>query len=201
MSRACCSHDAPLALARWHPARKCGGRMRAKAWPLYAASTIAIACAVMFGSAVAANSAPGDGRVVLRASHPEWATAANRVSGVASTESTAVRVYLHTRDDARLRALATAVADPGNPQYHHFLSAADVRARFAPSDGAVASVRNWLSGAGLKVVDVPRNRMYVDAEGAAARVASAFGVQLGLYRVHSETLRGTDRDLSVPRRV
>ena len=170
--------------------------MRPRRWAL----TLAITCALLAGGVVAASpTLAGVAPVELPGSHPAWARPANRAGGIAPATGVVFRVYLHTRDDAGLRELATAVSDPASAQYRRFLSAADVRGRFAPTDATVSSVRRWLRAAGLRVSSVPNNNMYVEAEGTAASVASAFGVRLGAYRVRGRVLRAADRNLSVPK--
>jgi subtilase family serine protease len=165
--------------------------------------TTALACALAFGSIAGASPAAADApnldRVPLPGSRPTWARAANRAGGIADDASIVLRVYLHTRDDDGLRAVADAVSDPASTQYREFLSADDVRARYAATDATVASVEQWLHAAGLRVVGVPTNHMFVEVEGTAKRVASAFGVRLGAYRVRGRVLRAADRNLSIPK--
>ncbi len=61
------------------------------------------------------------------------------------------RVYLAARDAAGLAAAATAESTPGSPRYRHFLSPAQVQARFGQTPARIAAVRAWLRGAGLRV--------------------------------------------------
>jgi len=137
-------------------------------------------------------------RTKVAGSHAGWATAASRVGDVPSTTGISVRVYLNGRDDAGLEAVARSVSDPKSKFYRHFLSATDVRARFAPAPATVDAVRAWLAGNGLQLFDGPANDAYVAASGSPAQIASTFGVKLGTYRVRGLDLRGTDTDLSVP---
>ncbi len=172
--------------------------VRTKHWAITIATTCTLVCGSLAGGTPAAASDP---RTELPGSHPAWARAANRAGGIPADRDIVLRVYLRTRDDNGLRVVAETVSDPASAQYRRFLSAADVRARFAPTDATVASVQGWLRGAGLHVLGVPNNHMYVEAEGAAARVASAFGVRLGAYRVRGRVLRAADRNLSIPKRL
>jgi len=149
----------------------------------------------------AAGAASTGARHAIAGSHPNWAVASRRVGGVDAAGDIVVRVYLRGADDAGLEAVARAVSDPHSSSYHQFLSPADVRARFAPTDATVATVESWLQSSGLQVADVPANNMYVEAVGSASLVAAAFGVQLGTYAVDGMQLRAPDTTLSVPASV
>jgi subtilase family serine protease len=102
------------------------------------------------------------------------------------------------RNRAGLDAVAHAVSDPKSASYHHYLSTAQMRANFDPSDASVASVQSWLRSQGLKLDAVPANNLYVPANGTVNQVARAFGVSLGIYDVRGRELRSPDRQLSVP---
>jgi subtilase family serine protease len=122
-------------------------------------------------------------RASIVGTHPTWATSARVVAGQASTGAVSARVYLAGRDPAGLRAYATAVSAPGSPLYRHFLSPAQVQARFGPTSAQVDAVRSWLTGAGLTVTTVdPHIGGYVAASGSPAAASSAFQVTFGEYK-------------------
>src|SRR5262245_46838012 len=131
----------------------------------------------------AGGSTTGNGRRSVPGSHPSWAVARNRVGNVAKDAGIVARVYLRGQNDAGLEAVARAVSDPASASYHHFLTPAAVRARFAPSTATVDTVKAWLQGSSLDVLDVPANNLYVEVIGNAAQMASTFGVTLGEYNV------------------
>jgi subtilase family serine protease len=160
---------------------------------------VAAACSlVVAGLAGGAASASVRSRVTLAGSRPSWAKASARVAGVSGNPFIVIRVYLKGRDDAGLERAARAVSDPKNAQYHHFFTTAEVRARFAPTSAAVASVGSWLRANRLQVLAVPANRQYVEAGGTANRVAALFGARLGVYRVRGLLLRAPDSTLTIP---
>jgi subtilase family serine protease len=163
--------------------------------------TLLVAAVVAGGLAgaipVAAGASPDD-RAAIPRSHPSWATPKSKVGSADQGARIDFRVYLKTRDQASAEALARAVSTPGNAQFHHYLSPAQVRSQYAPTKSTVDEVRSWLTGAGFRTGDVPSNNMYVTASGSAAQVQQAFGVQLGKYTVDGTTLRAADKDLTVP---
>lgn len=99
-----------------------------------------------------------------------------------------------------LRAVAQAVATPGNPQYRKFLSAADVSRRFGPSAADYARVVGFAKAHGLNVVGGSRESMDVQVQGSVATVEQAFGIRLATYNHPTEnrTYHAPDRELTVP---
>ncbi len=147
--------------------------------------------------AVPASASP-DGRASIPRSHPAWANAHSKVANTDPQSQLSFRVYLKMRDQAGAEALAQAVSDPNSPSFGKFLSTGQVRDRFAPTQQTVGSVRQWLTGAGFSVGEIPSNSAYITATGSADQVQRAFGVQLGQYKVDGQTRRAEDRDLSMP---
>ena len=129
---------------------------------------------------------------------PSWVKAANRRGAVASSDTIAVRVVLQSRDPVGANAVADAVSDPKSPSYKHYLTAAQYRARYAPTAASVATVSKWLRSQGLSVGYVPDNHLYVSAVGTAAQMSTAFGVHLSTYATQGKVLRAPDTTPSVP---
>jgi subtilase family serine protease len=153
-----------------------------------AAATTAPAHAATTGSAATTgNIAPAASRrSAIDGTHPTWAVMSARVDGPAvASGSVTARVYLEGRDPAGLAAYAVAVSTPGDALYHHYLTPAQVTARFAASSAQVAAIRSWLTSAGLAIVTVNDRNVaggYITARGPAAAAGRAFGVTLALYR-------------------
>ena len=111
------------------------------------------------------------------------------------------RVYLAARDAAGLAAAATAESTPGSPRYRHFLSPAQVQARFGQTPARIAAVRGWLRGAGLRVTGVSDHVAdgYLAATGSVAAASRAFGVRFARYRLAGQGLvRAPEQAVSVP---
>src|SRR5215831_4234227 len=115
----------------------------------------------------AAGAASKSTRHVIAGSHPNWAVASNRTGDVDSSSGVVARIYLRGADDAGLEAVARAVSDPHSSSYHHFLTPAAVRARYAPTAASVHAVESWAQSSGLQVTAVPANNMYVEVSGTA----------------------------------
>jgi subtilase family serine protease len=112
----------------------------------------------------------------------------------------AFSVALRWRHEMQLDRFNTAVADPANSRYAHYLSPAGFNHRFAPTDSQVRTVRGWLEGQGLKVTGVSANRMLIDATGSVPQIDRAFETSLRVYRTGRGDLRATAAPISVPSR-
>jgi subtilase family serine protease len=143
--------------------------------------------ALTLGTLVTATAAQAaTPRRAIADSHPAWAVAAKRLSSQAVTAGTVnARVYLTPSHQAELASLVAAVSNPASKSYRHFMSPAAVRQEFAPSAAEVASVKSWLTSAGLSVTRVNAKYpagAYVGVRGSVAAASKAFGVTFGRYR-------------------
>jgi subtilase family serine protease len=147
-------------------------------------ATAAAASALCVGAIAAASPSQSAPRSAIPGTHPTWANSSKRVSEQPVTTGTVnARVYLAGRDQAGLTAYARAVSQPGNARYGHYLSYAQVNARFGPTSAQIAAVRSWLTGAGLTVTSVNDSvDGYVAVTGSVSAAAKAFNVTFGSFR-------------------
>jgi len=146
---------------------------------LRAAGTAAAAAALCAGAIAAASpNQASSPRSAIPGTHPEWASASARVSAQPVTTGTvSARVYLAGQNAAGLAAYAAAVSQPGNADYGHFLSAAQVAAEFGPTSAQITAVKAWLTGDGLTVTSVNGSvDGYVAVTGSVSDAAKAFSV-------------------------
>jgi subtilase family serine protease len=164
-------------------------------WPL-------IAAAVLLGPALSSASvtaaAAATGRTVLHGSAPAWANSQNYAGPADPQGDVGFRVYLGWNAPSAVLALAQAVSDPQSASYGKYLTPAQFRARFAPSQAQVGAVQSWLRGAGFSVEYTPQNNHYVSAEGTVAQAEAAFGASFGMYNVQGLTVRSPSSDVSIP---
>jgi subtilase family serine protease len=146
---------------------------------LKAAGTAAAAAALWAGAiAAAAPSQAATPRSAIPGTHPSWASASARVSAQPVAVGTvSARVYLAGQDPSGLAAYAQEVSQPGNADYGHFLSPAQVTAEFGPTSAQIAAVKSWLTGEGLTVTSVNGSvDGYVAVTGSVSDAARAFSV-------------------------
>src|ERR1700733_9861371 len=151
-----------------------------------AAAAIA-AGALTLGTLVSATAAQAaNPRRAIADSHPQWAVAAKRLSSKAVTSGTVnARVSLAPSHQAELSGDVAAVSSPASKSYRHFWTVSAVRKEFAPSTAEVASVKSWLTSAGLSVTRTDAKYpagAYVGVRGSVAAASKAFGVTFGTYK-------------------
>ena len=159
---------------------------------------IAVVVAVGWLVVAGAGSAAAADRATLPGTRPSWADAKHFVRAANGAGGVHFRVYLRWQHANDAKALARAASDPRSRSYGDYLTPAQFRDRFAPSQGQVGAVRSWLGHQGFKVTYTPENRHYVAAEGTVARAARAFETTFGTYAVHGRRVRSPSRDVSVP---
>lgn len=154
-----------------------------------------------FAMASAAQAAP---RKAIAGTHPQWATAAHRVTSPAVSSGTVTaRVYLAGRNPAALAGYATAVSTPGNALYRHFLTPAQLQARFGTTQAQLSAVEAWLRSSGLSVTSTYNHVAggYVAVRGSAAAASKAFAVTFGAYRKEGTVVRAPAQAATAPGNV
>ncbi|PYU20442.1 MAG: serine protease [Acidobacteria bacterium] len=134
----------------------------------------------------------------LAGSAPAWANAKNLVKAANPSDDVGFRVYLGWNNPSAVEALAQAVSDPASASYKNYLTPAQFRQQFAPSQAQVGAVQSWLLGQGFTVVYTPQNNHYVSGEGTVAQAAAAFATSFGMYSISGLTLRSPASDVSIP---
>ena len=104
-------------------------------------ATAALAATAIIGPTV---SAAPSGRATLAGSVPSWATSSNFKGTAPDSDSVGFRVYLGWTDQAGAEALARSVSDPRSSSYGKYLTPAQFRQRFSPSQSSVGAVQSWL---------------------------------------------------------
>lgn len=145
--------------------------------------------------------------VPAAADTPSWASTSTRavipahaqMLGAASA-STPLRLTLGLAIPNRsaLDSLIRAQQTPGNPQYHHYLTPSEFKARFAPSDEAVQQVVQYLRGAGLTNVQVASNRLQVTATGTVGQAQKAFNTHINQARQSGRNVLTNSTPAQVP---
>jgi subtilase family serine protease len=129
---------------------------------------------------------------------PDWAASSQPVGRIDQSQPVSLQVHLQYRNQQALEAEIAAISDPDSPSYRHFLSDAEFKAKYAPTEADVATVRQHLEASGLQVTYVPGNRAYLAVKGAAPQVEAAFATQLGSYKVGAQTRYAPMSEPSMP---
>ena len=147
---------------------------------LTATSSLAAASAPV-GAAPAPPKRPAAAKVVGRVPSPvtSHAVAARRPHD--SDAVLALNLGLAVHHSAELDEVIRAASTPGSPSYGRYLTQAQYKARYAPTDAEVADVRAWLTANGLRVTGVSPSNLIVSAEATTAVAERAFGVTINDY--------------------
>jgi subtilase family serine protease len=156
------------------------------------------AAAVIVPAAASPAGAAAPARRPLPGSRPGWAAPARDRGTASANRKVEVRLYLPLRDAAGAQALAQAVSDPADAAYAQYLSPASFRDRFSPTAADVSAVRSFLSGAGLKVGDVPANGSNVPAIGTVGQMEKAFGIDVHRYAYRGRLLNAPTASPTIP---
>jgi subtilase family serine protease len=152
-------------------------RVFAAASAVTAAASMTLTGAVPGGVASAGAAPAGHAaRAVLVSTTPGTGTAARRMA-----PASRVRVSVFVgRDRAGLAAAALGVSDPASPRYRHYLTPAQVQARYGATAAQQAAVSRWLTRSGLVVTH--RDGFVIAASGAVSRAQAAVAAPLALSR-------------------
>ena len=137
------------------------------------------------------------GRVAWK--HTAWANAKNFAGAADPNESVGFRVYLGWKSAAGAEALARAVSDPKSPRIGQYLTPAQFRRQFAPSQSQVGAVQSG-SGARVSRSSTPANNHYVAAEGTVAQAQAALATLRDVQRPAARACARPSADVPFPAR-
>ncbi|MHA6206244.1 protease pro-enzyme activation domain-containing protein [Dyella soli] len=121
-----------------------------------------------------------------------------QVSTLDSTKVLHVAVSLNLRNADQLQAFNKSLNTPGSANYHQFLTPAQFKATYAPTDAQVQSVVTHLQQSGFINITVSPNNTLVYADGNAAVVSKAFNATMKSYTENGKLKFGNDSDAMVP---
>lgn len=151
-------------------------------WLGTAIAGLAVAAVATVAPAVAQPNHDLDTRSLVAGTVPAWATEQTRTGDADDHAVRHVRIALSLRDAEGARALAARLATPESPDRGRFLTSDQFLNRFAPTETAVSSVRDWLSLQGITVDTVSGNRFLIEAHATTGVLEKAFATQLATYR-------------------
>jgi subtilase family serine protease len=100
--------------------------------------------------------------------------------------------------EAELESFMEEQQTPGSPNFHHWLTAEELGARFAPATSDLSRVTQWLSAHGFYVHGVQTSGMVVSFSGTAAQVHEAFQTEIHDLQVKGERHIANMQDPSIP---
>lgn len=167
-----------------------------------------IAALFLSASALLAQTAPritqpvdATQLMVLHNHLPAWANSGNHTGLVPSGQRLDHLTMVLQRSPEQEAAFETLLADqqnPASPDYHRWLTPAEVGERFGLSDQDIQAMSAWLRSQGLQVNWVSPSRLFIAFGGAAADVGKAFHTEFHVYEVNGEPRISVSSDPLVP---
>ena len=119
-------------------------------------------------------------------------------SSAALPASLTVTLTLRRDDEDGFQEFLHEIYDPKSPQFHRFLTQAQIADRFGPSQSVYDRAAAWLGAQRLAVTEGSVNRLTITASGARTDVERAFGVHLGAWRDATHEFFAYDREPALP---
>lgn len=88
--------------------------------------------------------------------------------------------------EAALSELIQSQYKPGSPDFHHWLTPAELGQKFGPDPTDIQNVRDWLESRGFTVNSVSQSGMVIDFSGTAAQVQAAFNAPIHTLMVNGK---------------
>lgn len=141
---------------------------------------------------------------VLTGHRPAWALAANDAGAVSDNlplEHLTLVLARSPEQEAAFEQLLKDQQDPASPEFHHWLTPAEVGQRFGLSDNDLATLKGWLTSQGLHVNSVSPSRIFIGFGGEAGSVGRAFQTELHNYKVNGELRMAPASDPMIPQAI
>jgi hypothetical protein len=112
-----------------------------------------------------------------------------------------VCVMLNLSDQAGFDAFEKDFNDPNSPSYHNTINAADLTARFGPTQEAYDTVLAYLQQSGFTLAVGSANRLTITVHGTRAQTESVFHVSIDDYVLGDTTFHANATDPAIPQSV
>jgi xanthomonalisin len=109
-----------------------------------------------------------------------------------------ISVSLNQRNTADLQNFLQEVNTPGSANYHKFLTPAQFKAQYAPTDAQVQAVVAHLQKNGFTNIEVAPNNLFVSADGTAMSASAAFNTTLKTFQFKGEQHFANDAEAMIP---
>ncbi|MBV9302706.1 MAG: S8/S53 family peptidase [Acidobacteriaceae bacterium] len=150
---------------------------------------------VLAGSAfgVARNGPTVSGQFIAD-NTPGFIKTAKKLGPEDSSKIIEVAMWLNSRNQSEMDALAGELYNRESVNYHRWLKPAEFGERFAPTPEQARAVEEFLVSHNLRVVKVGPQNWYVRARGTVAAVEKAFSVHIEKFDVNGTTRRANTSD-------
>ena len=133
--------------------------------------------------------------------HPAWAVPANDAGALPADLPLDNMMLVLARSPEQEQAFEQLLKDqqnPSSPEFHHWLTPAEVGERFGLSDNDVASITQWLQSQGLHVSWIAPSRIFIGFGGTAANMGHTFQTEFHSYKVNGSERISVSSDPTIP---
>ena len=123
---------------------------------------------------------------------------ATQIAPLEQSKALHVEVSLNLRNVDQLQSFLASVNQPGNANYHHFLTPAQFKAQYAPTSAQVQAVVTHLQASGFTNIKVASNNLLVSADGTAANANAAFNANMKTFNFKGKAHYANATDVTVP---
>ncbi|GLQ91462.1 protease pro-enzyme activation domain-containing protein [Dyella acidisoli] len=123
---------------------------------------------------------------------------ATQIAPLEESKPLHVEVSLNLRNVDQLQSFLASVNQPGSANYHHFLTPAQFKAQYAPTNAQVQAVVAHLQTSGFRNIKVSPNNMLVSADGSAANANAAFNANMKTFSFKGKAHYANATDVTVP---
>lgn len=89
--------------------------------------------------------------------------------------------------ESALEAYMQSTQTQGSPNYHQWLTAAELAAQYGPAPADVSTITAWLQSHGFQVNGVSGSGMFIDFSGTAAQVTETFKTEIHSLEVNGQS--------------
>ena len=123
---------------------------------------------------------------------------ATQIAPLEQSKPLHVEVSLNLRNVDQLQRFLASVNQPGSVNYHHFLTPAQFKAQYAPTQAQVQAVVAHLTASGFRNITVAPNNLLVSADGTAANANAAFNANMKTFNFKGKMHYANATDATVP---
>jgi subtilase family serine protease len=143
---------------------------------------------------------PGS-QVLLKGHHPLWANQKNDLGAVpADLPIERITIVLNHSAEQQ-QAFDQFLGDqqnPASPDYHHWLTPAQIGKHFGVSAHDIHAVTVWLESQNLHLDSISNSRQRITFSGPASAVASAFATEMHYFTVNGEKRISINAEPQIP---
>ena len=169
-----------------------------RVWPLGVGMLMAVCCTTAMAQTGAATEAPridtakiSNGQMTALKGTVPLRTLKSTDSGPMNTTAAIPSMtLLLKRSDAQQKRFddyVSSLSNPSSPNFHKWLTAAQIGQQFGPRDEDITAVKSWLKSQGLAVKAVAPTKMSIKFSGSVGAVQRAFHTQMHTFVSEGKT--------------